>query len=131
MAFSTSGQHVTSGKSTLEHAALRLFEPTSGELEFDGRNLRKEGPQALRRLRRRMQLIFQDPAAVVAPSTPAVPSLLIGVAGRRRLHKTFWRGRALTVPEELGPGQLQVRREAHNLPPGGGRHEGPGFGVEV
>ncbi len=55
------------GKSTLGRTILRLIEPTSGEIEFDGQDLLSLGPSALRAKRREMQMIFQDPFASLDP----------------------------------------------------------------
>ena len=55
------------GKSTLARTVLRLIEPTSGQLRFDGEDLLTLGPRALRRRRRDMQIIFQDPYASLDP----------------------------------------------------------------
>ncbi|MBO0910759.1 MAG: ABC transporter ATP-binding protein [Acidobacteria bacterium] len=56
-----------SGKSTLGRLALRLVEPTSGSVRFDGRDLLVMGRKELRRLRRDMQIIFQDPFGSLDP----------------------------------------------------------------
>ena len=56
-----------SGKSTLGRLALRLIEPTSGSIQFDGRDLLAAGAGDLRRLRRHMQIIFQDPFSSLDP----------------------------------------------------------------
>ena len=56
-----------SGKSTLGRLILRLIEPTSGSIRFDGCDLRSAAPAELRRLRRDMQIIFQDPFSSVDP----------------------------------------------------------------
>jgi peptide/nickel transport system ATP-binding protein len=56
-----------SGKSTLGRLALRLIEPTSGGIQFDGRDLLSAGHGDLRRLRRHMQIIFQDPFSSLDP----------------------------------------------------------------
>jgi oligopeptide/dipeptide ABC transporter ATP-binding protein len=55
------------GKSTLARTVLRLIEPTSGRLVFDGEDLLRLSPRALRRRRRDMQIIFQDPYASLDP----------------------------------------------------------------
>jgi oligopeptide/dipeptide ABC transporter ATP-binding protein len=49
------------GKTTVGRALLRLYQPTAGEVRFDGRDVLRMGREALRRLRREMQMIFQDP----------------------------------------------------------------------
>lgn len=56
-----------SGKSTLGRLILRLIEPTSGSITFDGRDLLSVGRSELRRLRRDMQIIFQDPFSSLDP----------------------------------------------------------------
>lgn len=55
------------GKSTLGRAILRLIEPTSGEVYFEGKNLLGMSQRELREMRRQMQIIFQDPYASLNP----------------------------------------------------------------
>jgi oligopeptide/dipeptide ABC transporter ATP-binding protein len=55
------------GKTTIGRCVLRLIEPTSGEIRFDGLNLLELGRGDLRELRRRMQIIFQDPYSSLNP----------------------------------------------------------------
>jgi len=55
------------GKSTTGRLALRLLEPTAGEVLFEGRNIYELAPEQMRQIRRDMQIIFQDPYASLNP----------------------------------------------------------------
>jgi oligopeptide transport system ATP-binding protein len=55
------------GKSTTGRMLVRLTEPTSGSISFDGGNLLGLGHRALRRRRREMQIVFQDPYSSLSP----------------------------------------------------------------
>ena len=59
------------GKSTTALGLLRLVEPTAGRVNFDGVDVMSQGPQDLRRLRRRMQIVFQDPYSSLNPRAAA------------------------------------------------------------
>ncbi len=56
-----------SGKSTLGRLILRLIEPTAGTIRFEGRDLLSAGRGQMRRMRRDLQIIFQDPFASLDP----------------------------------------------------------------
>ncbi len=55
------------GKTTTGRAILRLVEPTAGDVHFDGVDVRSLGPSQMRALRRRMQIVFQDPFSSLNP----------------------------------------------------------------
>ena len=55
------------GKSTTARCVLRIVEPTSGSINFDGIELTAQPPEELRKLRRRFQMVFQDPHASLNP----------------------------------------------------------------
>ena len=73
------------GKSTLGRAVLQLIRPTSGEVWFGGTDLTKLSDEEIRPLRRRMQMVFQDPFSSLNPrmtvgETVAEPMLVHGLA---------------------------------------------------
>ncbi len=55
------------GKTTLGRSILRLIEPSAGQVIFDGTDVTTLGPDKMREIRRRMQIIFQDPYASLNP----------------------------------------------------------------
>ncbi|MGF9909186.1 ABC transporter ATP-binding protein [Brevibacillus porteri] len=55
------------GKSTTGRSLLRLIEPTSGEIKFDGADVMSLSTDAMRKMRRDMQIVFQDPFASLNP----------------------------------------------------------------
>jgi len=55
------------GKSTLARLVLRLIEPSAGRVRFDGTEITALSPAALRRMRRRMAMVFQDPYSSLDP----------------------------------------------------------------
>lgn len=74
------------GKSTLARLVLRLIDPTSGQIAFDGQNLTTLSRGDLRHLRRRMAMVFQDPYASLDPrfTLEDVLSEPFAVQGERR-----------------------------------------------
>ena len=56
-----------SGKSTVARMLLRLVEPTAGTVDYDGVNLLKASSGTMRAMRRRIQIVFQDPFAALNP----------------------------------------------------------------
>ena len=71
------------GKTTVGRLLLRLLDPTSGSIKFDGVELTELKGAALRPFRRRMQIIFQDPYASLDPRTPIGDSIGEGL----RIHE--------------------------------------------
>ena len=107
-----------SGKSTLGRAMLRLIEPDSGTIRFDGTEITHLGEDALRGMRRQFQMIFQDPMSSLNPRRRvggiiAGPLKLHGMEGQSArvdealdmvgLPRSF----AQRFPHELSGGQRQ------------------------
>ncbi|MEP6969212.1 MAG: dipeptide/oligopeptide/nickel ABC transporter ATP-binding protein, partial [Betaproteobacteria bacterium] len=64
------------GKSTLARLVLRLLEPSSGSVEFEGTDLASVSGAEMRALRRRMQMVFQDPYSSIDPRYSVRAALL-------------------------------------------------------
>ena len=110
-----------SGKSTTARAILKLLEPTSGSIKFDGTELVGLTSAEMRPMRRRMQMIFQDPRGSLNPRKPVgkaleevlkVHGLREGVARRDRVMELLELvglspGLANRFPHELSGGQSQ------------------------
>ncbi|HEY6585403.1 MAG TPA: oligopeptide/dipeptide ABC transporter ATP-binding protein [Gaiellaceae bacterium] len=76
------------GKSTVGRAILRLYEPSDGRIIFDGQDITKLSESELRPLRRRMQMVFQDPYSSLNPRHSvgrmvSEPMRVHGLGGRR------------------------------------------------
>jgi len=71
------------GKSTLGRAILRLVEPTSGSVVFQGTNILRLGQREMKDFRREMQIIFQDPYSSFDPRVPIGDSIMEGL----RIHE--------------------------------------------
>ena len=72
------------GKSTLARLILRLIEPSDGTVRFDGLDLLAQRPAALRALRARMQMVFQDPYSAIDPRYSVSDAVLEPFAVQRR-----------------------------------------------
>jgi len=109
-----------SGKSTVARMLLRLIEPTGGAIRYDGVDLLAAGSSEVRTLRRRMQIVFQDPYAALNPRMKvqqilAEPFAIHGeqVSGNRErlgamLHEVGLDASALErYPHEFSGGQRQ------------------------
>ena len=109
------------GKSTVGRSILRLVEPTSGEVVFDGIDVASLNGEPLRKLRRRMQMIFQDPFSSLDPrrtveDTLAEPLRAHGLAPGKLAHERVTelldivglpRNSGSRYPHEFSGGQRQ------------------------
>jgi ABC-type oligopeptide transport system ATPase subunit len=109
-----------SGKSTLGRLILRLIEPTSGSVSFQGRDLLAAGRGEMRRLRRDLQIIFQDPFASLDPrfrvEDVIAEPLIIHRISREGRPGDFWlRGRVVELLRAVGLDESVMRRYPHEF----------------
>jgi oligopeptide transport system ATP-binding protein len=104
-----------SGKSTIGRSLLRLVPVTSGSVIFDGTDVTALEGRALKDMRRRMQMIFQDPFASLNPrmtvfDTLAEPLLLHGIESRRSVANAV-----LQLMDDVGLVRSAVRKYPHEF----------------
>jgi peptide/nickel transport system ATP-binding protein len=109
-----------SGKSTLGRLILRLIEPTSGSIFFDGVDLTTASNSQLRRLRRDMQIIFQDPFGSLDPryrveDVIAEPLMLHRNVARENEGRDARRQRVRELLRSVGMDESAMPRYAHEL----------------
>jgi oligopeptide transport system ATP-binding protein len=104
------------GKSTTGRCILRLIEPTSGEVRFEGRDVTRAGKEELRALARDMQIIFQDPYASLNPRM-TVAAIIGEALTIHRLTKTSaqYTDRIVELLETVGLSADQMRRYPHEF----------------
>ena len=105
-----------SGKTTTARAILRLVEAAAGEVTFDGIDVRRARSAQVRRLRERMQIVFQDPYSSLNPRI-AVGAVLAEVLMVHRIGGSAAerRDRVSTLLTDVGLGQEIAGRYPHEL----------------
>src|SRR5271167_3384659 len=104
-----------SGKSTLGRMLLRLVEPDSGEVFFDGRDVLRAGGTELRRLRRDMQIIFQDPFGSLDPRMTVEQTVCEPLAIHGSESRKGRRERVTEVLRAVGLDASALRRYPHEF----------------
>ncbi len=103
------------GKSTLGRLILRLIEADAGEIIFDGQDLRKLGRRALRAIRRRIQIIFQDPYASLNPRMTVGEAIGEGLRVHRLAEGAQCRERVAELLEIVGMRADHAGRYPHEF----------------
>ncbi len=120
-----------SGKSTLGRTVLRLLEPTSGRIEFDGSDIVHMGGEELRRWRREAQIIFQDPYASLNPrmTVGRIISEAFAIHGLYRRSERNERVRQLL--DEVGLRSEHAKRHPHEFSGGQRQRIGIARGIAL
>jgi oligopeptide/dipeptide ABC transporter ATP-binding protein len=103
------------GKTTVGRTMLRLVEPTSGKIYFDGRDILSVSERELKDIRREMQIIFQDPYASLDPRVPIGESIMEGlnihgIGTRQERFEVM-----LDVLQKVGLESYHARRYPHEF----------------
>jgi len=104
-----------SGKSTLGRLAIRLLDADAGEVRFDGTDLLRLEPAELVRLRRRMQIIFQDPYASLNPRRTVEDIVGLGLRIHERSAAPSTRDRVVDMLERVGLSAAHLHRYPHQF----------------
>ena len=103
------------GKSTTGRAAIRLIEPSSGSIEYDGVDLATVGPHDMRRMRQDLQIIFQDPYASLNPRITIEQTLTEPLAIQKIGTPAERRERVMAIIAEVGLQAAHAARYPHEF----------------
>lgn len=103
------------GKSTTGRSILRLEQPTDGEVLFENRNMTSLTRSELRRTRKDLQVIFQDPYASINPRQTVADVLMEALAIQNVVPKEQRRERAISLLETVGLAAYQIDRYPHEF----------------
>ena len=114
------------GKSTTGYCIMRLIEPTGGEIIFNGQDISKLSERQMRKMRQKIQIIFQDPFSSLNPSK----TVMEAIAEPMRVHKLFKtekevESRVLELMELVGLSERLINSYPHELD--GGRRQRVGI----
>ncbi len=103
------------GKSTLGRLLLRLIEPSAGSVEFDGVDIAALRQRDMRALRRRMQIVFQDPYASLNPRMKVGNIIGEGIKVHRLAEGAALKTRVLELMDRVGLGAEAYGRYPHEF----------------
>ena len=117
------------GKSTVGRTILRLQEPTAGQVVIDGREVFTLGARELRALRRRMQIVFQDPYSSLNPRMTVRQTLREPLAIHRLAAGAGADAKVAALLEEVGLDSRLARSYPHEL--SGGQRQRVGIAAAL
>jgi oligopeptide/dipeptide ABC transporter ATP-binding protein len=103
------------GKSSVGRTILRLQEPTAGSAQFEGRNVFELDKESLRNLRKRMQIVFQDPYSSLDPRMTVGDSIAEGIEIHRMVPPRDIPARVAALLDEVGLDRSYGDRYPHEF----------------
>jgi oligopeptide transport system ATP-binding protein len=103
------------GKTTVGRCLLRLIEPTRGEIQFEGKNLLEMDRETLRKVRARLQIIFQDPYSSLDPRMTAGEIIAEPLRNHTQASRGEIRDRVSFLMGKVGLHPEQARRYPHEF----------------
>lgn len=103
------------GKSTLGKTLMRLHDPTDGQIQFDGQDITHLGKSDLRKIRRNMQIIFQDPASSLNPRMSVAELIQEPMQTLTDWPRERRQTRTLELIKEVGLQEHHLQRTPHEF----------------
>ena len=103
------------GKTTLGRMVLRLIEPTSGKVMFDGKDITKVSKQNMKPIRREMQIVFQNPLSSLSPRLKVEQIVAEPLLTHNVLAKDDIRPRVIELLKQVGLGEQHLDRFPHEM----------------
>lgn len=103
------------GKTTLGRMILRLIEPTSGSIVFDGKDITAVDKRRMKPIRREMQIVFQNPLSSLSPRLKVEQIVAEPLLTHKVLAKDEVRPRVIELLEQVGLGSQHLDRFPHEM----------------
>lgn len=103
------------GKSTVGKTILKLHEPSSGTIQLEGRDIARLSPREMRAVRRKLQIVFQDPYSSLNPRMTAGDIVSEPMIIHNRIRKRDLGHRVVEMFERVGLRPDQMRRYPHEF----------------
>jgi len=103
------------GKTTLGRMILRLIEPTSGEVIFDGKDITAIEKKNMKPIRREMQIVFQNPLSSLSPRFKVEQAVSEPLITHKVLAQDEIRPRVIELLEQVGLGKQHLDRFPHEM----------------
>ena len=103
------------GKTTLGRMVLRLIEPTSGNILFDGKDITAVEKKNMKSIRREMQIVFQNPLSSLSPRLKVEQIIAEPLVTHKILAKDEIRPRVIELLKQVGLGEQHLDRFPHEM----------------